>query len=77
MSLSTVNNITILSVAQKSFNSEFMSQASTINGTQVFMQSIQCFSPIVTKFGVPRKIFIKLFNLKFRGNQSGGKSADI
>jgi len=39
------------------------------------MQSIQCSSPILTKFGVPRQIFIKL-NIKFHGNPSGEKSAD-
>jgi len=62
-----VNNIKILSVAQKWFYDEFMSPA-TMKRTQFFMCFTRHVCPILTKSGLCQRIFIKVPNIRFHGN---------
>jgi hypothetical protein len=40
------------------------------------MQSARYFCPILTKFGIPRYIFIEVTNIQFHVNPSSGRCAE-
>ena len=64
LSYVTANNIIILSVAKQFFYGDLISPAT------------KSFYPIVTKFGVPRQVFVKVPSIKFHGNPSSGSRAN-
>jgi len=69
-------NDTIPIVAQQCYQGDSMSPA-TIQHTNVFMQSVRYFGPILTEAEVCRQVFIKVSSTKFHRNSSRGTDAQI
>jgi len=67
----TVINIKILDVAKERFLGEFMSPTK-VKRSQMYLQSARNIFFIVTRFGVSRRIFMKIPYIKFHGYPSSG-----